>query len=398
MTTEADTRTDAVPETENVAQTAGIYVGPDCTHVDARKRTMALEAAGVSLKGFFFRRRGKNNTNYQPEWDNVELGETSDNNYLKRIPALLKGVGILLKHRVDLRRADFIMARNFDMMFIAVLAKLLSGSKAKMVYDVPDIQAFFFGDNLRAYVFRFLERLLLSQTSLLMVTSPGYITGYFESRQKFKGAHYVWENKLLAEQMGDIPAPAQLNRKRKKNDPWIICWHGTLRCADSMRILAETAERLKGKVHIYMRGKPTIHPDLFQKVFKDISNVEFGGEYQTPDDLVEIYGKAHFNWCIDFFDCRGNAPLLLPNRVYQGGYLGVVPLTAGGQESARYVKEHELGIVLKKPIVESLVSFLSTVTWEDYVALRAKNYAKRDELFIETADDVRSMLMAIKSS
>lgn len=372
----------------------GIYLGHDCTHVDARKRTMALEAAGVQLKGFFFR-RAKNNADYQPEWDNVELGVTQDNNYLKRIPALLKGLMILIQHKKDFRSAKFIMARNFDIMFIAMIAKFLTGSRATLVYDLPDIQEFFFGDGLKSKVFRFLERIILSNISMLIVTSPGFMTGYFVKLQNYKGPFYVWENKLLKEQMGDLPEPETLNTQRNQPDPWVICWHGTLRCPTSMQVLAQAAQRLGPKVKIYMRGKQTIYPELFEATFKDIENVEFGGEYKTPDDLEEIYGPAHFVWCPDYFDAKGNADLLLPNRLYQGGALGVVPLTAEGQESANYVAEHELGFVLKQPLVDNLVNLIETVTWEDYAVRRARNYAARDTLFMENSKDVKDMLAEI---
>lgn len=379
----------------------GVFLGHDCTHVDARKRTMALESAGVELKGFFFRRE-KNNADYQPEWDNVELGVTVDNNYAKRVPALLKGLKILVDHKKDLQDAKFLMARNFDMMFIGMLAKVLTGSKAKLIYDVPDVQEFFFGTGLKGKVFRALEKIILKNASLLVVTSPGFVRGYFEKMQNFKGRHFVWENKLLSEQMGDMPTSEQMDVHRanvkESNAPWTVCWHGTLRCPKSMEILAETAKRMGPRVKFYLRGKQTIYPELFEKTFAGIENVEFGGEYRTPDHLEEIYGPAHFNWCADYFDPEGNSPLLLPNRVYQGGALGVVPLTISGQESANYVETHNLGHVLPEASADALVEFLENASWEDYLKARTRNYEARNTLFLEDASDLRLLLDAIEAS
>ncbi len=391
------------PESHNldVFYGKGIFLGHDCTHVDARKRTMALESAGVQLKGFFFRRE-KNNADYQPEWDNVELGITVDNNYAKRVPALLKGLKILVNHKKDLREAKFLMARNFDMMFIGMLAKVLTGSKAKLVYDIPDIQEFFFGKGIKGKVFRGLEKIILSQISLLVVTSPGFVTGYFEKYQNYKGRHFVWENKLLSEQMGEMPSPQAMNVHRQKvgddDTLWTVCWHGTLRCPKSMAILADTAKRLGSKVKFYLRGKQTIYPELFEKTFAGIENVEFGGEYRTPDHLEEIYGPAHFNWCPDYFDPDGNSPLLLPNRLYQGGALGVVPIAIEGQESANYVKNHNLGYVLPEASADALIAFLETATWDDYLLARARNYEARETLFLEDATDLKLLLDAIDES
>lgn len=374
-----------------------VYLGHDVTHTDARKRTLALEKAGATLKSFMFR-RSKSNADYKAEWDNVELGVTEDRNYLKRIPALLKGLGVLLKHKQDLKDAKFIMARNFDMMFLAVMAKMLSGSKAKLVYDVPDVQEFFFGAGLKGKLFRAVERFMLARTALLCVTSPGYLRGYFEPVQGYEGKSFVWENKVLAEQLGEAPAEDDLNAMRAPPEPWVLCWHGTLRCPRSMKILSEAARRLGPKIQLIMRGKPTDHPELFFESFDGLANARFGGEYKLPGDLLEIYGPAHFVWCVDYFDPDGNSPLLLPNRVYQGGYMGVVPIGAQGQETGDYIARNNLGPQLELPLVESLVDFFEKLSWEDYLAMRDRVFANRQALFIETASDIRKLLAAIDAA
>lgn len=375
----------------------GVYLGPDCTHTDARKRTLALEKAGVDLTSFMFR-RVKSNADYKPEWNNIELGVTSDKNYLKRLPSLLKGLMILVWHGHKLRQAKFIMARNFDMMFLAFLAKILSFSGAKLVYDVPDIQRFFFGTNKRGRGFRALERILLKSTSLLVVTSPGFVRGYFEPVQKYSGRYYVWENKVLAEQLPDLPPIEDMNAMRDAEGPWVISWHGTLRCPKSMRILAEVARRMGDDVRIYMRGKPTDYPDFFDHTFRNLDNVEFGGEYRLPEEFLDLYGQAHFSWCVDYHDPEGNSPLLLPNRLYQGGYLGVIPIAVRAHESGQYIERHDVGITLEAPLADRLINILTDMSRDEYKALRAKVLSERDELFVEDANDMAKLLSAIENA
>ena len=306
MTDVVDISTEQVEAAEPIpAYGEGIYIGPDCTHATVRKRIFAMEAAGVDLTGFTFRRE-KSNKDYVPEWKNVDLGVTLDRNYAKRVSALVRGLRTMLGRRDTLMRAKYIYARNFDNIMLALMAKRLSGSKAKLVYEVPDVQEFFFGDSLRAKVFRWLERRILARLDLLVASSPGFISGYFEPVQGYKGKSFVWENKLLADQMGQLPSEAELNAQRPQTGPWILSWHGTLRCPQSMKILSKIARRLGPKIKIYMRGKPVDYPELFEQSFAGLKNVEFGGEYTLPDDLAEIYGPAHFAWCIDYFDPDGN--------------------------------------------------------------------------------------------
>ena len=373
---------------------SAVYVGMDCTHATVRKRIFALQAAGMDITGFTFRRE-KSNKDFVPDWNNVELGVTLDQNYGQRLKALLGALRILVGRRETLRAAKFIYARNFDNAFMAMAAKFLSGSKAKLVYEVPDVQEFFFGTGMRAKIFRALEKFMLKRTALVVASSPGFVTGYFQPMQDFDGKYYVWENKLLADQLPQLPDIEALNNNLPKPEPWILTWHGTLRCPKTMEILSEAARRLGPKIKIYMRGKPTNYPELFRERFETLENVEFGGEYTLPDDLEEIYGAAHFTWCVDYFDPEGNSPLLLPNRVYQGGYLGVVPIGAEGQETGDYIVRNNLGPRLKLPLVDSLVEFFEKLTWEDYVAMRERVLSQREALFIENADDVKKLIAAI---
>ena len=117
-----------------------------------------------------------------------------------------------------------------------------------------------------------------------------------------------------------------------------------------------------------------------------------------PDDLAEIYGPAHFGWCIDYFDPDGNSPLLLPNRLYQGGYLGVVPIGVVGQETGDFIARHKLGPQLAKPLADCAVTFFENLTWDAYIEMRDSVYRQRDALFIENAKDIRNLLSAIDAA
>ena len=165
-----------------------------------------------------------------------------------------------------------------------------------------------------------------------------------------------------------------------------------------MTMLSETATHMGDALHISMRGKPTNHPEHFKSSFDGVPNAVFGGEYKMPDDLLEIYQPAHFVWCPDYFDEFGNSPLLLPNRIYQGGYLGVVPIGVKGQETAEYIKRHDIGAVIAEPTSQALSDFFSQVTLSDYERWRTRLYAMREDLFVEDASDVQHLLQAIEAA
>ena len=100
------------------------------------------------------------------------------------------------------------------------------------------------------------------------------------------------------------------------------------------------------------------------------AGITFAGAY-TPDALADIYGDIHFSWAIDMFEEGLNSAWLLPNRMYEGGLYGAVPLTAQGVETSRFAAELGIGYSLAEPKGESLVAFLKNLTPEAYAALAA---------------------------
>jgi succinoglycan biosynthesis protein ExoL len=109
-----------------------------------------------------------------------------------------------------------------------------------------------------------------------------------------------------------------------------------------------------------------------------------------------MYGRVHFTWCLDFLDVGGNSELLLACRMYQGGFYGSVPLVAQGSEMERFLAPHRIGHAFAPPFARSIVDFLDTLTWEDYVQERERMLALNRQLFLEDGSDMRAMLDAIK--
>lgn len=374
----------------------GIYIGADATNPTLILRIRSFLRAGVDLTAFTFRRH-KFNTAYRPEWHNVHLGDTVDRNYVRRLPTLFRGLRRLLEEREVFRAADFIYARNIDLLILGLLARRLTGSSAKLVYEVEDVQEVFFKDTFSGRLFRRIERWALKHTDLLVPLSPGFMRGYFEPVQSYDGPHYILENKL---QLGDLAdVPTEKGRAWEEiTDRWVIGWFGTLRCPKSMKLLEEIAERLGDKVEIYTRGYPTeTGLDAYMEIVNRHPNWTYEGEYTIPDDLEEMYGRVHFSWCLDFLDEHGNSPLLLACRMYQGGFYGAVPLVIEGTEMDRWLDRAGVGHAFGAPYAEKIAAFLEAVDPKDYRAERADMIARRRDLFLEDGRDTRGLLETIRT-
>lgn len=374
----------------------GVYVGVDATNPTLILRIRSFRRAGVTLKAFTFRRT-KFNTDFEPEWDNVHLGQTSDRNYIARLPTLFGGLLRMVGEKDAFRSADFIYARNIDLLFLGLFARWWTGSQAKLVYEVEDVQEIFFKKTLGGRVFRWLERWALKRIDLLVPLSPGFMHGYFEPIQGYTGPHYVLENKI---QLGDKSAEGtKLGRAWETiQDRWVIGWFGTLRCPKSMKLLEQIAQTLGDKVEIYTRGYPTeTGLEAYMDIVNRNPNWTYEGEYTIPDDLEAMYGRVHFSWCLDFLDEFGNSPLLLACRMYQGGFYGAVPLVVQDWEMDRWLQAAGIGHAFSAPYSEAISAFLETASWDDYMAERTQIMANRETLFLEDGRDTRALLDTIRS-
>lgn len=374
----------------------GVYIGSDSTNPTLILRVRSFIRRGVDLTSFTFRRH-KFNTSFQPEWTNIQLGPTVDRNYLRRLPALVRGLRRLLAHREVIRSADFIYARHIDAVLLGLLARRLTGSRAKVIYEIEDVQEVFFKKSLSGALFRYLEHWTLKHTNLLVLMSPGFLHGYFEPVHRYNGPSFVLENKIQLQGRSD-ERTASGRVWEGINDRWVIGWFGTLRCPKSMHLLERIAEALGPKVEIYTRGYPTeTGLEAYLKIVDRHPNWTYDGEYTIPDDLEEMYGRVHFSWCLDFLDEHGNSPLLLACRMYQGGFYGAVPLVVQGTEMDRWLTRAGIGYAFGPPYDRPLIEFLKSVDPADYRNERARIMERRKELFLEDGRDTGALLTKIRA-
>ena len=375
------------------------FFGHDWAESTVVKRIRAFSGLGLHVVGFNFR-RDKFARDLQPFWDNVHLGTTQDRNYLKRLPALLRALPRVLRHRRTLRAAGFLYARNIDMCAIALAGKLLSGSAAPLVYEVLDVQRVFLGGGIVSRLFRWAERRLLKHTDLLVISSPGFDEHYFRRIQGYRGRLFLLENKISFAEAAAVarPLPDQDPRGAPQPAPgkWVIGWFGTLRCPKSLAMLCRIAEALPDKVEIYLRGVPTeTGLEAFRQAIAGRANMIYDGEYRNPDDLAAIYGRVHLTWAFDFLDEGANSDWLLPNRLYEGGYFGSVALASEHTQTGVKVRELGLGYTFAPPEVDGLIAFLRGYTMEEHLARRAHILSLPLETFCDLQDTRRLCELAL---
>ena len=158
-----------------------LFFCPDVTDASTLKRVQQFMDFGYRVTVFSFRRE-RYNTAYRPPWPNVPLGFTSDARYWHRVRALLCAIPVVFTHRAVLRRAAVFYARNIDQLLLALLARLVTFSRAPVAYEVLDIPPILMRRGLVPTLLRAVERLCLRRTSLLVLSSPGFPSQLLRSR------------------------------------------------------------------------------------------------------------------------------------------------------------------------------------------------------------------------
>lgn len=345
------------------------YFAHELADPAVEKRLRMLEAGGcqVELLGFErMRFAGISNPHRHV------LGRTHSGKFLQRIVSVIRAIPRAWRAREVWAGADVIVARNLEMLALAMALTHARGDRRRVVYECLDIHRLMLDDGPVGATLRWVERICLARTALVLTSSPAFEDRHFRGRQQFSGEILVVENKIYAP--GD-QAPRQATAPNVP--PWRIAWCGVLRCSKSFDILETVARQLDGALHVDLWGVPALDqiPNFHARV-QGSPHLKFHGRYKS-EDLGAIYGGAHFVWAIDYYEAGGNSDWLLPNRLYEGLRFGVVPIALIGTETARWLSSRCLGVALGEPLAEELTQHLKTLLIGRYADMR-RDIAKLD--------------------
>jgi len=206
----------------------------------------------------------------------------------------------------------------------------------------------------------------------------------------------IVENKVLdlggsnvsAKGRGDRPGP-----------PWVIGWFGQIRCRRSFEILRNISNRFAGDVKIVTAGRPAAAVfENFEALVSESPHFSFFGPYRNPEDLSALYDQVHFSWAIDYFETGTNSRWLLPNRLYESGLYGAVPIALRDVETGHWLAQRKLGVLLSDPIEQSLLEFFQSLTAGTYIEWSAAVAGAPRSTWAHDIADCRRVVELITSS
>ncbi len=369
-----------------------LYLVHDLNDAAVKKRVAMLKDGGadVIIAGFHRNKTPLDNAQASPV---INLGRTYNGGFVQRIWSVMREVALLHRHKNLFTTADFVIARNLEMLALAVRGVHLCKKPPTLIYECLDIHRLLLNEGAAGKILRNIEGRLAKHASALITSSPAFITNYFEVRAHVKLPSRLIENKVYN------PNHQEFTLKTRSIDtPWRIGWFGAIRCAKSLKLLTDLATAFDGKVEIIIRGCPAydVLPN-FDNIVANTPHLEFAGAYINPDDLQNIYEDIHCTWAIDMFEEGLNSSWLLPNRIYEGGLYGAVPIARTDVETGQFLQNLNAGVTLGSPLENSLGEFFKNLTSEKYQGLAKKSASISRDTWLATQDDAKDLVCWLKN-
>ena len=372
-----------------------LYLVHDVSDPAVRRRVLMLREGGarVSLAGF---RRTETPVGSVAGSVPLDLGRTRDGRFLQRLRAISSAAADLRATIGRLSRPDIIIARNLEMLALAARVKSVLGCGGiPLVYESLDIHRLLLRADIIGGAMRSAERYFARDAALLLTSSPAFVRDYFAGRRQVSAPVEIVENRhfepLREEPSSTAPEGPPVGQ------PWRIGWFGALRCSRSLGLLGDFSRRAGGRVETVLRGRPALAelPDFYAYV-ESTSGLSFRGPYRNPEDVEAIYREVHFSWVVDFFEEGLNSKWLLPNRLYEGCRFGAVPIAMAGTETARFLADRGIGIVLEEASTQALGRALGDMDAGRFRALREAVLAQDRATWVCDREDCGALVNKLR--
>ncbi|MDB5492387.1 MAG: exoL [Micavibrio sp.] len=325
----------------------------------------------------------------------IDLGRTYNGGFIQRIASVLRETALIQRHKKNFEKADIIIARNLEMLAVAVRGRSLCAKPPVLVYESLDIHRLLLNQGAVGRMMRWLEGWLSRRASALITSSPAFVKSYFEPLSQIRLPVIMAENKVYDPAFA---ATADLNLPRAPGPVWRIGWYGIIRCRKSFDMLTRLVRDSGGTIAVVIRGRPALDqiPD-FHAVVNATPGLFYDGPYKNPDDLHALYRDVHFTWAIDMFEEGQNSSWLLPNRLYEGGLYNTVPLARATVETGRFLVERGIGVTLADPLPESLGLFFRDLDAISYQRLEKAAMEIPHSQWLLRDEDSLALIGALKA-
>ena len=350
-----------------------LFFAPDLAETAQLRRIHSFAKAGHRVSSVSMRK-----TAVRVDWPDLDLGQITNAQLGRRVRLAFGGLGQLWAMRRQVALADLIIARNIDMVMLALAARLMCRRPVPIIYECLDIHGIFTAGGRKARLARWIERFALGRVALLLVSSPGFIENYFVPVQGYAGRWLLLENKLWFAQQ---PLPRPKTRLQRQG-ALVLGWVGAIRCQPTLDLLCAVAATMGDALRIEING--IVHHHALQDFAGRIGahpNIHYAGPYAYPDGLAQVYAGCDLVWAQDLWQRGANSDWLLPNRIYEASWFGCPSIAVAGTCTAAKIARDGLGFVIDDATPAALQALLESLTGTEIAGVSRRILARPDSEF-----------------
>jgi len=370
---------------DNLNQHRVLFALPILGHPRHAKRISMMKEAGFDVEAVAFKRpyhQGR-----MPDCPVATLGSISHGNYLKRIFKFIKA---LPKLRKAIKKHDLVFAFGPDMAIACLVANFLLGKK--LIFEVGDITSAQLSPGLKGWVTRKIDRYVADRAGAIVATSPRFLDEYYSKWVKTKTPGLLIENKLehaFCKKMElELSETAPLPGTPLKDRPLKIGYFGYLRNQWSLEVLERLVTKYPDKFEIVIAGYPKESTkDTLDRVSL-LDNIDYRGEYKSPDDLPGLFGSVDMVWACyqPLRDDEWGYLWARPNRFYQGCLFRKPFFSRAKCQDAIIIAERNIGKIISEVGIDETVDSVSSLTAADVETWSSNMRAIPDKIFAYTTE------------
>lgn len=333
-------------------------------HPRHAKRISMLHDAGFEVEVVAFERKYHNGR--PPNCPVEKLGVIGHGHYFSRFFKMLKAIPTI---RRVIKRNDLVYAFGADMALMCMTAGLFTGNPT--VVEIGDVMEPQVQKGIKGWVVRKVDRWMANAARLIVVTAPRFLDVYYRTWVKTKTPGLVMENKLesaFAEEVKlDLHSRAQLPGRPLVDRPLRIGYFGVFRDQWSWEVLESLAKTHPDKFEVVIAGLPMPPLEDLPQWVEKTSNMEYKGQYRSPDDLPELFGDVDMAWACysPFRPIDWNLRWARPNRFYQSCLFQKPFFSRDGCQDAIDVKKYNIGFTIDEEAVADVVETISKIEPDD---------------------------------
>ena len=238
-----------------------------------------------------------------------------------------------------------------------------------VVVEVGDIREMQFVSGLLGRLVRMVDKHFIDSCALLVATTPAFVDVYYREWLKASLPAVVIENKLEPDFVDQVLEKGFLSPVKGRpmlDRPLRIGYFGGLRCEWSWRVLRALAVARPHDVEIVLAGYVMDPNDLPQQA-EQHENIEYRGQYSSPEDLPSLYGSVDLVWgCYQPIGANDwNLRWARPNRFYESCLFKTPIVSRSGSCDSVDVERYGIGLIIEDEEIDKVVDTLCHIGPDD---------------------------------